>query len=983
VVDPTAVRENSSITGAVDGAGPTPAALSFGQWLVSSAAVGEELAARVERDGVLAMVFGTPRKRDARKLEARLLHLIEEAQGDARSDAGPRPIPSVLHHVLDHLLLWLTKIDGSRSKDQMTALVLFESEHDVAFGHVGGGDPVITVDGEPVDVDWVRIEDKKGRDARGFSLYARPGLEFSMEWSLVGGRGTLSKSVFAEWRGSEETGGRPQLRLFEASAPSGDDAEAGATAETDRTESTSDAARPDLKLIVSPSRDAESRIDEPDQVTKPSPADGSRSTTSHEDVAAHLPADVEPMAMASPLSVPESAVLATTSAEQALLDADDAVSPEAVETQSLTGAEPQTEVASITRSTGFFKWLDRIVARRSESSEGSNEATAKAPSQDGSGSATSSAVTSSSDIAGAFGGQAAESEASATTVPRSPVSESAASKTPAEAAPIAPPTITEAARVAPSPVGTAATASRPATTPAPTATASSSASRVATPVPIVSAPATAPPAVAPSRPPLLVVASPEPSTGAAAGKRARRTLQSHATTEDDRAVAPGSRAVPATAPPKPSAPVRTVVVPARRPRRPAWPAASELHHDPPRLWRTVPIAVLVIVLFAGGWMLGRVQSSNPGPVASSSPLVHAMRAIGLAPPRFECRIESQPPGAWIAVDGKSLNRLTPATLELPPGDHTVMLTVPDFGSASFPVKGQAKEHTSLAAELGGTLSVRAGDARRRIEVSVDGVDRGLAPLTLAALSPGAHEVRFSAPGLTPWGQTVRIGVREDAEILARPFQSPATGLLEVKATQTDEDGVRAIEGAAVFVDGRRRGTTPLTLELASGPHSIRVSHRDDQAPVQVIDLPGGNQRFASFQFGLGIEAPRFTLIGETGAMPRDRPSVVSVALGDVSSDEVREMWLHVRSPEGSWRRYPMQQLEGSGAVVGVAVFPLAMLDSKGRAPYYASAATMLGDEYFTELQNVEGPTPPRPRPARSTVTETTEDAESGDPTPTP
>src|SRR5207244_5892300 len=113
------------------------------------------------------------------------------------------------------------------------------------------------------------------------------------------------------------------------------------------------------------------------------------------------------------------------------------------------------------------------------------------------------------------------------------------------------------------------------------------------------------------------------------------------------------------------------------------------------------------------------------------------------------------------------------------------------------------------------------------------------------------------------------------------------------------------KGAVVWVDRLRRGNTPLKLELPRGPHSVRVVYREEEAPVQVIDLPGGNQRFADFLFGTGIDRPRFNQFSPTGPLTSDHPEVVSVELDEMRESDVSEMWLHVRTREGIWRRYPM------------------------------------------------------------------------------
>jgi hypothetical protein len=46
--------------------------------------------------------------------------------------------------------------------------------------------------------------------------------------------------------------------------------------------------------------------------------------------------------------------------------------------------------------------------------------------------------------------------------------------------------------------------------------------------------------------------------------------------------------------------------------------------------------------------------------------------------------------------------------------------------------------------------------------------------------------------------------------------------------------------------------------------------------------------------------------------------------------------------------------------VGVSVFPNTLFDESGHAPYYMSALTGTGDEYFTEIVNAQLVGPGRP-----------------------
>ena len=78
--------------------------------------------------------------------------------------------------------------------------------------------------------------------------------------------------------------------------------------------------------------------------------------------------------------------------------------------------------------------------------------------------------------------------------------------------------------------------------------------------------------------------------------------------------------------------------------------------------------------------------------------------------------------------------------------------------------------------------------------------------------------------------------------------------------------------------------------------------------------------------------------------------MVSSAITGIAESDLREMWLHVRSPDRTWKRYEMTLLRADGGVVGVAVFPPAMIGADGGAVYYTSAVMQVGDEYFTELR---------------------------------
>jgi hypothetical protein len=383
--------------------------------------------------------------------------------------------------------------------------------------------------------------------------------------------------------------------------------------------------------------------------------------------------------------------------------------------------------------------------------------------------------------------------------------------------------------------------------------------------------------------------------------------------------------------------------------RRAWPAAEELEARGTPPWRRPwLVGTFVAVLFGVGWLVGHSQA--PDNDVHATPMSRLLRTVGLGGARFSIGVDSDPPGAFINVDGKDIDRRTPATIELTPGTHAVVLSLSDLGSVKVPITGAQGEKLKINEALHGSLDVTALDTSVPVKMSLDGEPQGWLPVHVAKLPPGLHEIQFSGPNMQPWGQNVSVGIRQTTQIVARPMMSPATGVVQVQASLNDDSGTAPLSGANVFVDGELKGATPLTLELPRGPHSLRVTYHGETAAVQVIDLPGGNQRFASFQFGLDSDLPPLKLQANYATLPAKKGTSVSASLDNLDVKDVREAWLHVRTPDGLWRRYDMTVSAGPrGALLSV-VFPADMFDGQGRTMWYLSAATGQGDEFFTEMQ---------------------------------
>ena len=884
------------------------------RWSVSARPNGELLTIWRGGEDVLVGVLAVPGPFAPEEYEAWLSDLVGVVRETSRAPAEPGPIPALLHQALTGLLfshagLW------ERSGVAHGSIALIAAGTNTGIGWVGELEVRLTLDGEPFEVTPVIVRDADGREAKAIRLDSRHAVSARLTWKPKPDDERRVR-VDAEWIGH----GDPRAR-----APH-DDAISGAANELDQ--------------------EAEYRgASDPDDVAEPPVAAG---------------VDVD-----------------ATGREGETFDA------AAAEEPTLRETDAGPEIAARGRTgrdhpwTRFWAWLTRPFRRRSPVTGGGDEP----PWVDIGGLASAEGseefYESLEPNLRALGPAGAGTE-----MPRlrSPgLDADAVTPTHAPRAELDP-----GMRAIPGDESAAAAPRLRPREPEPLAAtlephAPLLESAPKTPVkPVVGTPSTPSAASRPSAPPagsVVVIrgagaiAEPPRRTPAASSAEAAMPIEMASTPARPSLTSPiadeaeASRALEIETAPMPLRPRPRVepdvdvstterTSPWRTPLRPRWPSETELEGRVPLWRRRWSWAVAVALLFGGGWLVGTVQTDRENPTDAPNALTRMLHAIGFGGARFDCLITSTPPGAWIAVDGHDLARRTPARIELKPGAHQVSLSLQDLGVATLTVRGTRGEQQTLDAPLWGSLSIEQTNPQIPVQVSVDGRDLGFVPMVLDSVMPGTHEVRFSGPGMTPWAQTVEMRVRGNERVVAQPMTSPKTGVLVVNATRMTESGSAPLNGD-VWIDGQKRGEAPLTIELPRGPHSVRVAAGGESSPVQVIDLPGGNQRFASFELGLGEGGPRLTPVQIADHVAVDRPTLVSATLSGISVGEVREMWLHVRNADGIWRRYPLDVMKSGGGAVGVSVFPVGVFDEQGRTQYYLSALVATGDEYFTEMATAQ------------------------------
>ena len=218
-----------------------------------------------------------------------------------------------------------------------------------------------------------------------------------------------------------------------------------------------------------------------------------------------------------------------------------------------------------------------------------------------------------------------------------------------------------------------------------------------------------------------------------------------------------------------------------------------------------------------------------------------------APTLGTLSVQTNPPGVAVFVDGVARGN-TPARLSLSAGSHIVELRgrgVPRVIPVTITAGAEASQYLELPeTPSSGSLLVQSDPAGAR--VTVDGVDQGVAPVSVADLAPGEHEVVLQAEGGAPVKQRVVIQAGVTSSVLAPVAASagPVSGWLSVKAPV-------AIE---IRQGGRLIGTTDSDrIMMAAGRHEVElVNDTLGYSATRSIQVPPGKVASINVEMPMGV-----------------------------------------------------------------------------------------------------------------------------------
>lgn len=312
-------------------------------------------------------------------------------------------------------------------------------------------------------------------------------------------------------------------------------------------------------------------------------------------------------------------------------------------------------------------------------------------------------------------------------------------------------------------------------------------------------------------------------------------------TDTEYATLPPVAAAPATAAPAITAQRMRTPAPAPRRRRPWWLYASLalLGLLALELFTARAVGIQVVPAQArlslqGSWLalkLGKRYLLHPGSyqlemTAEGYEPMTAPLVVGEARSQeFQFRLEPLPgrlvlssaPGGQLqlSVDGQPLQPAADGSYAVAAGSHRLRVLAPRYQpyEATVEVTGRGERQEVPLALVPDWADVSISSEPPGARISVGGEALGATPATVPVGS-GQKEIELRLEGYKPWRQTLAVTAGQQLVLPPVKLQE-VDGLLEV-ASQPP--------GAAVSIDGRYRGVTPLETEIAPGrPHQVLVA----------------------------------------------------------------------------------------------------------------------------------------------------------------
>lgn len=192
------------------------------------------------------------------------------------------------------------------------------------------------------------------------------------------------------------------------------------------------------------------------------------------------------------------------------------------------------------------------------------------------------------------------------------------------------------------------------------------------------------------------------------------------------------------------------------------------------------------------------------------------------------RVIANAPNAAVTLDGEVIGQAPVTQQNVTPGEHILEATADGYETVQQPVTVEPGQQRVVSLRLErrtrvGRIVVNANVGGAT--VTVDGEERGPAPVVIEGPTAGAHAILVTAEGHEEFRTTCETGDSEDCEVTAqlRPIGTP----VRVEAN---------VSRAELFIDGESRGPLPYEGAFPVGEHRLEVRAEGYTSHVEQVNL---------------------------------------------------------------------------------------------------------------------------------------------------
>lgn len=252
-------------------------------------------------------------------------------------------------------------------------------------------------------------------------------------------------------------------------------------------------------------------------------------------------------------------------------------------------------------------------------------------------------------------------------------------------------------------------------------------------------------------------------------------------------------------------------------------------------------------------------------------------------------VSSTPSGASISLDGANKGT-TPTTLTgVAAGSHSLLLTKTGYNDYTTTIAvtvGQTTIVSATLVPLQSTGSISVSSFPANANVFVDGIMKGITPLTISNVPTGSHTVRLtmneyeddSRVVTVSSGQILELSISLQRTSITHPTTTiplPTTTTYHLPTinptstiTQNPPTGIGSLEittnpqGAHVYIDGELKGVSPTKIPgLSAGTHNLILKMEGYEDLMTTVTITAGQTQEYSTSLLKGSKTPGFEAIG--------------------------------------------------------------------------------------------------------------------------